>query len=174
MHSADFPCAETVVAVHNCAQKRRKPLYKSKSIYHPSSLVSTVLANGGVMVWVIFSWITLTITEHNVNTTTYLSIVADPVHPFMTTVNQSSDNYFQQGNAPSQSTNLRLVSWTWTGPTRYKQGVPNKVVSECISLVLIPLLYHTIQKFCFKSKFSVETAMCLCRVWSQMWQMEKV
>ncbi len=38
-------------------------------------------------------------TEHHLNTTTYLSIVADHLHPFMTTVYPSSDGYFQQDNA---------------------------------------------------------------------------
>ncbi len=41
------------------------------------------------MVWGIFSWHTLGLLvpiEHNLNTTAYLSIVADHVHPFMTTV----------------------------------------------------------------------------------------
>jgi len=47
----------------------------------PSCLVSKVQAGGGgVMVWGIFSW-------H----VAYLSIVADHVHPFMTTVYPSSD-----------------------------------------------------------------------------------
>jgi len=43
-----------------------------------------------VMVWGIFSWHTfgpLVPIEHRLNTTAYLSIVADHVHPFMTTVN---------------------------------------------------------------------------------------
>ncbi len=84
----------------------------------PSCLVSTVQAGGGgVMVWGIFSWHTLgplVPIEHHLNDTAYLSIVADHVHPFMTTVYPSSDGYFQQDNAPSQSSNhLRLVSWTW-------------------------------------------------------------
>ncbi len=62
----------------------------------PSSLVSTVQAGGGggVMVWGIFSWHTLgrlVPTEHCLNLTAYLSIVADHVHPFMTTVYPSSD-----------------------------------------------------------------------------------
>ncbi len=69
------------------------------------------------MVWGIFSWHTLgplVPIEHRLNATAYLSIVADHVHPFMTTVYPSSDGYFQQDNAPSQSSNhLRLVSWTW-------------------------------------------------------------
>ncbi len=53
-------------------------------------LVSTVQAGGGgVMVWGIFSWHTfgpLVPIEHCLNSTVYLSIVADHVHPFMTTV----------------------------------------------------------------------------------------
>ncbi len=69
----------------------------------PSCLVSTVQAGGGgVMVWGIFSWHTLgplVPTEHCLNATTYLSIVADHVHPFRTTVYPSSDDYFQQDNA---------------------------------------------------------------------------
>ncbi len=53
-------------------------------------LVSMVQAGGGgVMVWGIFSWHTLgplVPIEHSLNATAYLSIVADHVHPFMTTV----------------------------------------------------------------------------------------
>ncbi|MDF4985840.1 hypothetical protein P3581_23090, partial [Vibrio parahaemolyticus] len=60
----------------------------------PSCLVSTVqAAGGGVMVWGIFSWHTLgplVPTEHGLNNTACLSIVADRVHPFMTTVYPSS------------------------------------------------------------------------------------
>ncbi len=68
----------------------------------PSCLVSTVQAGGGVMVGGIFSWHTLgplVPIEHCLNATAYLSIVSDHVHPFMTTVYQSSDDYFQQDNA---------------------------------------------------------------------------
>ncbi len=61
----------------------------------PSCLVSTVQAGGGgIMVWGIFSWHTLgplVPIEHRLNATAYLSIVADHVHPFMTTVYPSSD-----------------------------------------------------------------------------------
>ncbi len=70
----------------------------------PSCLVSTVQAGGGgVMMWGIFFWHTLgplVPIEHRLNATAYLSIVADHVHPFMTTVYPSSDGYFQQDNAP--------------------------------------------------------------------------
>ncbi len=81
----------------------------------PSCLVSTVQAGGGggVMVRGIFSRHTLgplEPIEHHLNATVYLSIVADHVHPFMTTVYPSSDNYFQQDNAPESSNHLRLVS----------------------------------------------------------------
>ncbi len=84
----------------------------------PSCLVSTVQAvGGGVMVWGIFSWHTfgpLVPIEHCLIVTAYLSIVAEHVRPFMSTVYPSSDDYFQQDNAPSQRSNhLRLVSWTW-------------------------------------------------------------
>ncbi len=71
----------------------------------PSCLVSTVHAAGGdgVIVRGIFSWHTLSPLvpiEHRLNATAYLSIVADHVHAFMTTVYPSSDGYFQQDNAP--------------------------------------------------------------------------
>ncbi len=56
----------------------------------PPCLVSTVQAGGGgVMVWGIFSWHTLgplVPIEYRLNTTAYLSIIADHVHPFITTV----------------------------------------------------------------------------------------
>ncbi len=54
------------------------------------------------MVWGIFSWChfwTLSTNWASINATAYLSIVADHVHPFMTTVYPSSDGYFQQDNA---------------------------------------------------------------------------
>ncbi len=54
------------------------------------------------MVWGIFSWHTLgplVPIKHHLNATAYLSIVADHVHPFMTTVYPSSNAYFQQDNA---------------------------------------------------------------------------
>ncbi len=61
----------------------------------PSCLVSTVQAGGGgVMVWRVFYWHTLGPLgpiQHCLNATAYLSIVADNVHPFMTTVYPSSD-----------------------------------------------------------------------------------
>ncbi len=54
------------------------------------------------MVWGIFSWHTLgplVPIEHRFNTTVYLSIFAVHLHPFMTAVYTSSDEYFQQDNA---------------------------------------------------------------------------
>ncbi len=64
--------------------------HKEHESMDPSCLVSTVqAAGGGVMVWGIFSRHTLgplLPIEHCLNATAYLSIVADHVHPFMTTV----------------------------------------------------------------------------------------
>ncbi len=68
---------------------------------------------GGVMVWRIYSWHTLgplVPIEHRLNATTYLSIVADHVHPFMTTVYPSSDGYFQQDNAPCHKAQI-ISDW---------------------------------------------------------------
>ncbi len=81
----------------------------------PSCLVSTVQAAGGsgVMVWGIFSWHTfgpLVSIEHHLNTTVYLSIIADHVHPFMTTVYTSTDGYFQQDNAPCHKAQI-ISDW---------------------------------------------------------------
>ncbi len=71
---------------------------------YPSCLVSTVqAAGGGVIVWRTFSWHTLSTLvpiEHNLNATANLIIVADHVHPLMTTVYPSFDGCFQQDNAP--------------------------------------------------------------------------
>ncbi len=80
----------------------------------PSCLVSTVQAGGGgVMVCGIFSWHTLgplIPIEHRLNTTAYMSIVADHVHLFMTTVYPSSDSYFQQDNAPCHKAQI-ISDW---------------------------------------------------------------
>ncbi len=61
----------------------------------------------------IFSWHTLgplVPIEHRLNVTVYLSIVADHVHPFMTTVYTSSDEYFQQDNAPCHKAQI-ISDW---------------------------------------------------------------
>ncbi len=61
----------------------------------PSCLVSTVqTAGGGVMVWGTFSWYTLghlVPIKHCLNATAFPIIVAEDVHPFMTTVYPSFD-----------------------------------------------------------------------------------
>ncbi len=75
--------------------------------------IHMVHAGGGVMVSGIFSWHTLgplVPIEHRLNTTAYLSIVADHVHPFMTTVYPSSDGYFQQDNAPCHKAQI-ISDW---------------------------------------------------------------
>ncbi len=80
----------------------------------PPCLVSMVQAGvGGVMVWGIFSWHNLgplVPIEHRLNTTAYLSIVVDHVHPFMTTVYPSSDGYFQQDNTPCHKAQI-ISDW---------------------------------------------------------------
>ncbi len=79
----------------------------------PYCLVSTVqAAAGGVMLWGIFSWHTLgslVPIEHRLNTTVYLSIVPDHVHPFMTTVYHLL-MYFQQDNAPCHKAQI-ISDW---------------------------------------------------------------
>ncbi len=76
-------------------------------------IVSTVqAAGGGVMVWGIFSLHTLcplVPIGHCLNDKAYLSIVADHVHPFMTTVYHLL-MYFQQDNAPCHKAQL-ISDW---------------------------------------------------------------
>ncbi len=80
----------------------------------PSCLVTMdQVGSGGVMVWGIFPWHTLgplVPIEHCLNATAYLSIVADYVHPFMTTVYRSSYGYFQQDNAPCHKAQI-ISDW---------------------------------------------------------------
>ncbi len=71
--------------------------WKEHEIMDSSCLFTTVQsAGGGVMVWEMFSWHTLgplVPIEHCLNATAYLSIIADHVYPFMTTVYPYSDGY---------------------------------------------------------------------------------
>ncbi len=60
-----------------------------KAWIHPALSQRFRPGGGGVMVWGIFSWQTLgplVPIDHCLKTTAYLRIVADHVHPFMTTV----------------------------------------------------------------------------------------
>jgi len=81
----------------------------------PSCVVTTVQAgDGGVMVWRMFSWHTLgplVPIGHSLNAMAYLSIVSDHVYPFMTTMYQFSDGYFQQATStmPQSSNYFKLV-----------------------------------------------------------------
>ncbi len=96
------------------SEDRVKIWHKVHESMDPSCLVSTFQAgDGGVMVWGIVSCHTLgplVPTEHRLNATVYLSIVADHVHPFMTTVFPSSDGYFQQDNAPCHKAQI-ISDW---------------------------------------------------------------
>ncbi len=65
---------------------RVRILRKEHESMDPSCLVSTVQAGGGGVILG-----PLVPIEHRLNTTAYLSIVADHDHPFMTTVYTSSD-----------------------------------------------------------------------------------
>ncbi|KAK0134277.1 Transposable element Tcb1 transposase [Merluccius polli] len=58
--------------------------------------------------YVVYGFMIYVPIEHRVKATDYLSIVADHVHPFMTTVYPSSDGYFQQDNAPCHK--ARIIS----------------------------------------------------------------
>ncbi len=98
----------------------------------PSCLVSTVQAAGsGVMVWGLFSWYTLgplVPIEHRLNATAYLSIVADHVHPFMTTVYPSSDGYFQQDNVTKlKSSQTGFLNMTMS--SLYSNGLHSHQIS---------------------------------------------
>ncbi|MDF4362100.1 hypothetical protein P3514_33010, partial [Vibrio parahaemolyticus] len=77
----------------------------------------------------LFSWHTLgplVPTEHGLNTTAYLSIVAERVHPFMTTVYPSSDGYFQQDNAPCHK--AHIIS-NMTMSSLYSNGLHSHQIS---------------------------------------------
>ncbi len=68
--------------------------------------------------------------EHRLNTTVYLSIVADHVHPFMTTVYTSSDGYFQQDNAPCHKAQI-ISDWflEMTMSSLYSNGLLSHQIS---------------------------------------------
>ncbi len=105
---------------------------KEQERIHPSCLVSIVQAGGGVIVWGIFSWHTLgTLVpiEHYLNATVYLSIVADHVHHFMTTVYPSSDAYFQQNNAINNLTSSQTGFLNMTMSSLYSNGLHSHQIS---------------------------------------------
>ncbi len=100
----------------------------------PSCLVSTVQAGGGVMVWGIYPWHTLgplVLIEHRLNGTAYLNIIADHVHPFMTTVYPSSDSYFQQDNAPRHKAQIKPMWWNGRFPSWMSS---RQICSSCVML----------------------------------------
>ncbi len=66
--------------------------------------------------------------EHHLNATVYLSIIADHVHPFMTTVYPSSGGYFQQDNAPKlKSSQSGFLNMTMS--SLYSNGLHSHQIS---------------------------------------------
>ncbi len=88
-----------------------------KAWIHPA-LSSVQAGCGGVMVWGIFclahvrplsaNWVLFKL--HSLPEYLFSVIVADHVHPFMTTVYPSSDGYFQQDNAPCHKAQI-ISDW---------------------------------------------------------------
>ncbi len=122
--SLDFCC--------NIQMIESKFEHKEHERMDPSCLVSTgQAAGGGVMVWGIFYWHTLgplVPIKHNLYATAYLSIVADHVHPFMTTVYPSSDGYFQQDNAAKlKSSQTGFLNMTMS--SLYSNGLHSHQIS---------------------------------------------
>lgn len=71
---------------------------------------------GGVVVWGTFAWLTLIPllpVNHSMNATEYLSILADHVHPFMTTIYHLILATFNiiKHSVPKQKSHLKLVPW---------------------------------------------------------------
>nr|KAF6319737.1 hypothetical protein mMyoMyo1_008476 [Myotis myotis] len=83
---------------------------KQHESMHPTCMSTTLQAGGGsVMVWVMFSWHELgplIRVEPRLNSTTFLSIVADQVHPIMLMAYPNGDGFFQQDSAPCQSARI--------------------------------------------------------------------
>lgn len=93
-----------------------------------SCLVSDVRAPGGGGVEHNF----LVLAEHLLNTTVYLSIVADHMHPFVTTVYPSPDGYFQY-NAPCRKVQFNFGMW-WNGRLTSKVYLIKWPASACQEL----------------------------------------
>uniref|UniRef100_G1Q3L6 Tc1-like transposase DDE domain-containing protein n=1 Tax=Myotis lucifugus TaxID=59463 RepID=G1Q3L6_MYOLU len=76
---------------------------KQHESMHPTCMSTTFQAVGGsVMVWGMFSWHDLgplILVEQRLNSTTYLSMVVDQVHPNMLMAYPNRDSFFQQDNA---------------------------------------------------------------------------
>ncbi len=90
----------------------------------PSCIFSMVqVAAGGVMVWGISI-------EHRLNATAYLSIVADHVHPFMTTVYPSSNGYFQQDHAPCHKAQI-ISDWFLEHDNEFTLSQSNRAPLGC-------------------------------------------
>nr|KAF6360092.1 hypothetical protein mMyoMyo1_011050 [Myotis myotis] len=87
---------------------------KQHESMHPTCISTTLQAGeGSVMVWGMFSWHDLGLlicVEQCLNSTTYLSIVADQVYPIMLMVYPNGDGFFQQGNAPCHDA---CIVWEW-------------------------------------------------------------
>lgn len=86
--------------VDGCVRVRRLP----GEHMAPRCITGRRQAGGGsVMLWAMFCWETLGLAIHvdvTLTRTTYLSIVADHVHPFMETIFPGGSGLFQQDNVP--------------------------------------------------------------------------
>nr|KAF6387344.1 hypothetical protein mMyoMyo1_007853 [Myotis myotis] len=90
--------------VASCRWQSENFWRKQHESMHRTCMSTTLQAGGGsVMVWGMFSWHDLgplIHVEQCLNSTTYLSIIADQVHPIMSMAYPNGDGFFQQDNAP--------------------------------------------------------------------------
>ncbi|GFX37116.1 transposable element Tcb2 transposase [Trichonephila clavipes] len=73
----------------------------------------TQAGSGGIMLWGMFSWVTLgpvVVVEQTMNATGYLKIIADQLHPYMAYVFPAGNGMFQMDNAPCQKSEI-VLEW---------------------------------------------------------------
>ncbi|GFW51358.1 transposase domain containing protein [Trichonephila clavipes] len=73
----------------------------------------TQAGSGGIMLWGMFSWVTLGPVvgiEQTRNVTGYLKMITDQLHPYMAYVFPAGNRMFQLGNAPCQKSKI-VLEW---------------------------------------------------------------
>ncbi|GFU03065.1 transposable element Tc1 transposase [Trichonephila clavipes] len=104
---------ESLFVIHHADGRVRIRRLPGEQLLPQCTVGHTQAGGGGIMLWGTFSWASLglvVVVEQTMNATGYLNIIADQLHPYMTSVFPAGNGMFEQENAPCYKAKI-VLEW---------------------------------------------------------------
>ncbi|GFV99621.1 transposable element Tcb1 transposase [Trichonephila clavipes] len=102
---------ESQFVIHHADGRVRIRRLPGEQLLPQCTVGHTQAGGGGILLWGTFSWASLgpvVVVEQTMNTTGYLNIIADQLHPYMVSVFPAGNGMFQQDNASCHKAKIVL------------------------------------------------------------------